>query len=66
MGATVTSVPPNASRLLTAAVEAKVASPRTIINFCDLGGNHTDPNPAKPGGKAKANMSATAAVAAAV
>eukprot|EP00962_Isochrysis_galbana_P056608 scaffold28660_cov111-Isochrysis_galbana.AAC.1 len=31
-----------AERLLTAAVEAKVASPRTIINFCEFGGNHTD------------------------
>eukprot|EP00962_Isochrysis_galbana_P038743 scaffold13786_cov111-Isochrysis_galbana.AAC.5 len=34
-----------AERLLTAAAEAKVASPRTMINFCELGGNHTDPNP---------------------
>eukprot|EP00962_Isochrysis_galbana_P037951 scaffold13359_cov111-Isochrysis_galbana.AAC.3 len=38
-----------AERLLTAAAEAKVASPRTIINFCELGGNHTDPNPPNRG-----------------
>jgi len=43
-----------AERLLTAAVEAKVASSRTIINFCELGGNHSDPNPHNRGnGKGK-------------
>eukprot|EP00962_Isochrysis_galbana_P004398 scaffold1214_cov136-Isochrysis_galbana.AAC.9 len=44
----------SAERLLTAAVEAKIASPRTIINFCEFGGNHTDPNPSSRGkGKGK-------------
>eukprot|EP00962_Isochrysis_galbana_P054954 scaffold26604_cov116-Isochrysis_galbana.AAC.5 len=43
-----------AERLLTAAAEAKVASPRTIINFCEFGGNHsTDPNPPQPGERQK-------------
>eukprot|EP00962_Isochrysis_galbana_P015685 scaffold4498_cov119-Isochrysis_galbana.AAC.45 len=28
---------------------AKVASSRTIINFCEFGGNHTDPNPPNRG-----------------
>eukprot|EP00962_Isochrysis_galbana_P001200 scaffold300_cov144-Isochrysis_galbana.AAC.3 len=34
-----------AERLLLAAVEAHVAAPRVTLNFCALGGDHTDPNP---------------------
>jgi len=40
---------PEAERRLTAAVEALMASPRVIINYCNHGGNHTDLNPPKRG-----------------
>eukprot|EP00962_Isochrysis_galbana_P042586 scaffold15978_cov103-Isochrysis_galbana.AAC.9 len=49
LDATATYALPNEHLLTAAAAEAKVASSRTIINFCEFGGNHTDPNPSNRG-----------------